>query len=89
MNKEEQRKEIERMLRGCPDILTPAKVVNWSPFGKNTVYELLQSGELRSFTYCGKYIVAKADLIDYLVEHCDDDTGRTFRIKSSGGQDNE
>lgn len=89
MNKDEQRQEIERMLKGCPDILTPAKIVNWSPFGRNRVYELLKSGELRSFSYCGKYIVSKIDLIDYLVEHCDDDSGRTFRTKSKGGQDDE
>lgn len=88
MNKDEQRKEIERMLRRCPDILTPRMVANWSPFGTNHVYDLLHSGELRSFSYCGKYIVAKDDLIDYLVEHCDDDSGRTFRMKK-GGQDDE
>lgn len=89
MNKDEQRQEIERMLKGCPDILNPAKIVNWSPFGRNRVYELLKSGELRSFSYCGKYIVSKIDLIDYLIEHCDDDSGRTFRTKSKGGQDDE
>jgi len=89
MNKEEKRKELERMLRKCPDILTPAKAVNWSPFGKNQIYELLRSGELRSFIYCGKYIIAKEDLLDYLTEHCEDDTGRTFHIRHEGGQSDE
>ena len=87
MRNNDQKSEIERMLRRCPDILTPRQVANWSPFGVNRVYELLRSGALRSFSYCGKYIVAKDDLIDYLVEHCEDDSGRTFRIRKDGQED--
>ena len=87
MGKDSKRKELERLLRKCPDVLTPTQAVHWSPFGKNRIYELLKSKELRSFSYCGKYIIAKADLIDYLLEHCDDDTGKTFRINTEGGQE--
>lgn len=79
MNKEEKRNEIKRLLRKCPEILTPAKVSKWSPLGRNRVYELLKKGELRSFKYQGGYIIGKEDLIDYLAEHCDDDAGRTFK----------
>lgn len=83
MNKDEKRKELERMLKKCPEILTPAKVVRWSPFGKNKVYELLRRGELRSFCYQGGYIISKDDLIDYLADHCDDDAGRKFKLGDS------
>lgn len=79
MNREEKRKELERLLRKCPEILTPSKVAKWSPLGRNRVYELLKSGELRSFPYQGGYIIGKEDLIDYLTEHCDDNAGRTFK----------
>ena len=57
------RQQLEHLLRKCPDILTPAKAVRWSPLGKNKIYEFLKSGELRSFKYQGGYIISEADLI--------------------------
>ena len=84
MNKEEKRKELERMLRRCPEVLSPIKVSRWSPFGKNRVYEMIHTGELRSFVYQGGYIISKDDLIDYLIEHCDDEPPRAF---ARGGND--
>ena len=72
---ETYRQQLEHLLRKCPDILTPAKAAKWSPLG----YELLKSGELRAFTYQGGYIISKADLIDYLAEHCEDNAGRGFK----------
>ena len=78
MTKEEKRKELERMLRRCPEVLSPIKVARWSPFGKNRVYEMIHTGELRSFVYQGGYIISKDDLIDYLIEHCDDEPQRAF-----------
>ena len=78
MNKEEKRKELERMLRRSPEILSPIKVSRWSPFGKNRVYEMIHTGELRSFVYQGGYIISKDDLIDYLIEYCDDEPPRAF-----------
>ena len=84
MNKEEKRKELERMLRRCPEVLSPIKVSRWSPFGKNRVYEMIHTGELRSYVYQGGYIISKDDLIDYLIEHCDDELPREF---ARGGSD--
>lgn len=84
MNNQEKRKELERMLAKCPEILTPTKAVRWSPLGKNKVYELLKNGKLRSFKYRGGYIISKEDLIDYLLEHCEDTDGRTFKIGKVG-----
>ena len=78
------RQQLEHLLRKCPDILTPAKAARWSPLGKNKIYELLKSGELRSFTYQGGYIISKSDLIDYLAAHCEDSNGRRFKV---GGSD--
>ncbi len=48
---ENYRQQLEHLLRKCPNILTPAKAAKWSPLGKNKIYELLKSGELRSFKY--------------------------------------
>ena len=78
MNKEEKRKELERMLRRCPEILSPIKAARWSPLGKNRVYELIHSGELRSFVYQGGYILRQHHLIDYLLEPSDDAPDRAI-----------
>ena len=83
MKKEELRKQIEQSLKRCPDILTPIKVYRWTPFGKNKVYELLRTGELRSFRYQGGYVVSKDDLIDYLVKHAEDEPGRKIRRRDN------
>ncbi len=60
MNTEELRKQYEQLLRGSPDVQTPSKIVRWTPFGKNTVYELINSGKLRSFRYRGTHIAIKS-----------------------------
>ena len=72
MTKEEKRKTLERMLKGAPDIMSPRQVHRWSPLGKNHVYELIHKGELCAFNYRSSYIIAKTDLIDYLLAHSDD-----------------
>lgn len=79
MNKEEKRQLLEQMLKRCPEILSPTKAARWSPLGKNRVYELLHSGELRSFVYQGGYVISKYDLIDYLIEHSEDEPARSFK----------
>ena len=80
MNAEELHKQYTQLLRGAPDVLTPTQIVRWTPFGKNTVYELINSGKLRSFQYRGSHIVAKADLIDYLVATANEPNGKRFRV---------
>ena len=80
MNTEELYKQYTQLPRGAPDVLTPSKIVKWTPFGKNRVYQLINGGELPSFPYRGMHIVAKADLIDYLVATTNDPNGKHFRI---------
>lgn len=80
MTKEQKTAEFERMLRRAPEILTPKKICSFSPLGKNKVYELIKAKELRSVVYRGGYIVAKADLIEYLANHCDDASNRRFSV---------
>ena len=72
MTKEEKRKVLERMLKGAPDIMSARQVSKWSHLGKNHVYELIQKGDLCAFNYRSSYIIAKVDLIDYLLTHADD-----------------
>lgn len=81
MTKENKISELERMLKGCPEILTPQQASKWSPLGKNRVYALVKNGEIKSFIYRGGYIIAKSDLIEYLAEHSDDPSPKKYSIK--------
>ena len=83
MTKEEKRKVLERMLKGAPDIMSPRQVHRWSSLGKNHVYELIHKGELYAYNYRSSYIIAKTDLIDYLLAHSDDPP---LRPNGTGGR---
>ena len=72
MDQEKQRKAYEKMLKKCPDILTPMKAARWVPVGKNTIYAALKNGEIEFYTYKGGYIITKDALIDYLIKTAND-----------------
>ncbi len=77
MDTENKRKQLEKMLKKCPEILTPMKAKKWLPIGRNTLYEAIKNGEIETYIYKGGYIFTKDALIDYLVE-TSDDCGRKF-----------
>ena len=80
MNQEQQKIKLQKMLKKCPEVLTPMKAVRWAPIGKNTLYAAIRAGEIESFVYKGGYIFTKGALIDYLVKTADQ-KGRTFTIR--------
>ena len=84
MTKEEKIVELNRMLRNCPEILTPIKASRFSPFGTNKLYDLIKKKELQAFVYQGSYIIAKIDLIEYLAEHSDDESPKAYSIVKGG-----
>lgn len=84
--REERIKEFEKMLRKAPELMSPLKVARCSPFGKNRVYEMIHTGELKAYIYQNTYIIAKIDLIEYLADHCEDANNRTYTIKKDGGR---
>ena len=81
MNINEKRKAFEKLLFGAPDVMTPMQVARWTPYGRNTIYAMLKSGELPSIQYRGSYLISKSDLIDYMVAHADDMPRKRFAIK--------
>ena len=84
MTREEKIIELERMFKNCPDMLSPIKVSRWTPFGKNRVYELIKSKELKSFIYQGAYMISKVDLLEYLADHSEEQGVCHYRIKNGG-----
>ena len=89
MTREEKIIELERMFKNCPEMLSPIKVSRWTPLGKNRVYELIKSGEIRSIIFQNSYIVAKADVIEYLVDHANDKNRRHFALTDKQGGESE
>ena len=81
--REERIKEFETMLRKAPEIMSPLKVAKFSPFGKNRVYEMIKTKELKAYKYQNTYIIAKVDLVEYLADHCEDGSLRHFTIKDA------
>lgn len=49
-----------------PDIVTPKEIQDMLRIGRNTVYELLRSGEIKSLRVGKKYIIPKSSVIKYL-----------------------
>lgn len=80
MTQEKQKAKLQKMLKKCPDVLTPMKAVKWAPVGKNTIYAAIRSGEIETFVYKGGYIFTKDALIDYLVKTADQ-KGRNITIR--------
>ncbi len=77
MTTEKQRKIIEKMMKKCPEVLTPMKAAKWAPIGKNKIYAAIQNHTLEAYVYKGGYIFSKDALIDYLVNTADE-KGRVF-----------
>ena len=80
MSDEQKKNGLRRLLRDCPDVLTPRQVASWTHQSKNTVYALIHSGELSGYPYRGGFRVSKSDLIDYLAAHTDDEPNWKNRI---------
>ena len=80
MDQDNQKITLQKMLKKCPEVLTPMKAVKWAPIGKNTLYAAIRSGEIESFVYKGGYIFTKDALIDYLVKTAEQ-KGRRFTIR--------
>ena len=69
---EEKITALERLLRKCPDVLTPYGAARWMHMSKNTVYALIRDGKLTAYQYRGGYLISKADIIDYMAATTDD-----------------
>lgn len=87
MTYEERVIELRKMLRACPEVLTPIKASKCSPLGKNKVYELIKKGEIRSLIYQNSYIISKEDLIEYLASHATDTGKKHYKVRMVNDDD--
>ncbi len=61
------------LFRELPEILTPIQIARAIHQSKNLVYEKLKEKELAGYLVHGRYLIAKADLIEYIIEHGDEE----------------
>lgn len=84
MNIQEKRKTFEKLLAGASEVMSLLQVYKWTPYGRNTIYAMLRSGELPSIQYRGTYLISKAELVElveYMTAHADDTSRKRFTIK--------
>ena len=56
MIRQEKIAQFEKMRRRAPEIMSQMKVAKFSPFGKNKVYELIKTKQLKAYVYQNAYI---------------------------------
>lgn len=63
--------EYTNMLVGYNDILTPTDVKEILKIGRNTVYDYLKDGTIRSIMIAGKYRIPKLYLLEFMYPDVD------------------
>ncbi len=82
---EKDRATLQKMLKNVPEVLTPRAASQVFPVGRNNIYKAIHTGEIRSFTYRGGYVISKTDLIEYILEHCSNPNPRlVVRMRKKG-----
>ena len=74
MTTEEKTNGLEHLLRKCPDVLTVLEAARWTRMSKNSIHKAINEGKLTAYTYRGKRLISKIDLIEYLAATTDDET---------------
>ena len=82
MTTEEKRIALESLFRELSEILTPIQIARALHQSKNLIYEKLKEKELPGYIVHGRYLIAKADLIEYIIEHGDEARPGRFRTDS-------
>ena len=74
MTTEEKINGLEHLFRKCPDVLTVLDAARWTRMSKNSIHKAINEGKLTVYTYRGKRLISKIDLIEYLAATTDDET---------------
>ena len=82
MTREEKQAALRSLFRELPEIMTPIQIARAIHQSKNLVYEKLKEKKLPGCIVHGRYLIAKADLIEYVIEHSDEERPGRFRTGS-------
>ena len=82
MTREEKQTALRSLFRELPEIMTPIQIARAIHQSKNLVYDKLKEKKLPGYIVHGRYLIAKADLIEYIIEHGDEERPGRFRTES-------
>ena len=82
MTRDEKKAALRSLFRELPEIMTPIQISRALHQSKNLVYEKLKEKELPGYIVRGRYLIAKADLIECITEHGDETRPDRFRTGS-------
>ena len=83
MTRDEKQAALRSLFRELPEIMTPIQIARAIHQSKNLVYEKLKEKKLPGYIVHGRYLIAKADLIEYIIEHGDEERPGRFRTCSN------
>ena len=87
MTIEDKIKGLEHLFRKCPDVLTVLDAARWTRMSKNSIHAAINEGRLTAYTYRGKRLISKIDLIEYLAATTDDETAWQKRRRERNEHD--
>ena len=79
MTRDKKQAALMLLFRELPEILTPIQIARALHQSKNLIYEKLKEKDLPGYIVRGRYLIAKADLIEYIIEHGDEERPGRFR----------
>ena len=82
MTRDEKKAALRSLFRELPEIMTPIQIARALHQSKNLIYEKLKEKDLPGYIVRGRYLIAKADLIKYIIEHGDESRPGRFRTGS-------
>ena len=74
MTHEEKVQALEHLFKKAPDVFTILDAARWTRMSKNTYHKIINEGKLTAFTYRGKRLISKTDLIEYLAATADEES---------------
>ena len=87
MTIEDKIKGLEHLFRKCPDVLTVLDAARWTRMSKNSIHAAINEGRLAAYTYRGKRLISKIDLIEYLAATTEDETAWQKRRRERSEHD--
>ncbi len=82
MTREEKQKALASLFRELSDIMTSAQIARALHQSKKLIYVKLKEKELSGCIVHGRYLIATADLIEYVTGRGDDERPGRFRTGS-------
>ncbi len=83
MTRDEKQAALRSLFQELPEIMTPIRIARAIHQSKNLVYEQLKEKELPGYIVHGRYLIAKAAMIESIIERGDEERPGRFGTGSN------